>query len=78
MNIKEGDIFKKSLDGVNFAVKKIVNGIAVLESKDRKRQILTEVNVLELKSFYIFQLYPPAQKTTGYACGNGIEEKANQ
>ena len=31
MNIKEGDIFKKSSDGVDFAVKKIVNDMAVLE-----------------------------------------------
>jgi len=53
MNIKEGDIFKKSSDGVDFAVKKILNNMAVLESQDRKRQILIEVNVLKLKSFYL-------------------------
>jgi len=47
MNIKEGDMFKKSSDGMNFAVKKIVNNMAVLESQDRKRQILTEVNILK-------------------------------
>ena len=53
MNIKEGDMFKKSSDGVDFAVKKILNNMAVLESQDRKRQILTEVNILKLKSFYL-------------------------
>ncbi len=53
MKIKEGDIFKKSSDGVDFAVKKIVNDMAVLESQDTKRQILTEVNILKLKSFYL-------------------------
>jgi hypothetical protein len=53
MNIKEGDIFKKSSDGVDFEVKKIVNNMAVLESQDTKRQILTEVNILQLKSFYL-------------------------
>jgi hypothetical protein len=53
MNIKEGDIFKKSPDGVDFAVKKIVNDMAVLESHDRKRQILTEVNTLKIGSFYL-------------------------
>ncbi len=53
MNIKEGDILKKFLDGADFAVKKIVNDMAVLESKDRRRQILTEVNTLRLKSFYV-------------------------
>ena len=53
MKIKEGDIFKKSSDGVDFAVKKIVNDMAVLESQDRRRQILTEVNTSKLGSFYL-------------------------
>ena len=53
MNIKEGDMFKKSSDGADFAVKKIVNDMAVLESQDRRRQILTEVNTLKLKPFYL-------------------------
>jgi len=53
MNIKEGDIFKKSSDGVDFSVKKIVNDMAVLESQGRRRQILTEVSTLKLKSFYL-------------------------
>jgi hypothetical protein len=47
MNIKEGDMFKKSSDGVDFAVKKIVNDMAVLESQDRKRQILTHFRQLD-------------------------------
>ena len=53
MNIKEGDMFKKSSDGVDFAVTKIVNDMAVLESQDRRTQILTEVSTLKLKSFYL-------------------------
>jgi len=53
MNIKEGDIFKKPSDGVDFAVKKIVNDMAVLESQDRRRHILTEVNTLKIGSFYL-------------------------
>ena len=53
MNIKEGDMFRKSSDGVDFALKKIVNDMAVLESQDRRRQILTEVDTLKLKSFYL-------------------------
>ena len=52
MNIKEGDMFVKSSDGVDFSVKKVVNNMAVLESQDKKRQILTELNILKLKSFY--------------------------
>ncbi len=53
MKIKEGDIFENSLDGVDFEVKKVVNNIAVLESQDKRRQILTEVNTLKLESFYL-------------------------
>ncbi len=53
MNIKNGDMFRQSSDGMDFVVKKIVNNMAVLESQDRKRQILTEVNTLKLKSFYL-------------------------
>jgi hypothetical protein len=53
MNIKQGEVFENTTEGVDFVVKKIVNGMAVLESRDRKRQILTEVNTLKLKSFYL-------------------------
>ena len=53
MKIKEGDIFGKSPDGVDFAVKKIVNDMAALESQNRRRQILTEVNTSKLGSFYL-------------------------
>ena len=53
MNIKEGDMFKKSSDEVVFVVKKIVNGMAVLESQDRRKQILTEMNTLKIGSFYL-------------------------
>jgi hypothetical protein len=53
MKIKEGDIFKNSLDGVDFEVKKVVNDMAVLESQDERKQILTELNTLKLRSFYL-------------------------
>jgi len=53
MDIKVGDTFKNSSDGVDFAVKKIVDNMVVLESPDRKRQILTGVNSLRLNSFYL-------------------------
>ena len=53
MNIKVGDTFKSSSDGVDFEVKKIVNDMVVLESPDRKRQILTGMNILRLNSFYL-------------------------
>ena len=53
MDIKVGDIFKSSSEEMAFAVKKIVNDTVVLESPDRKRQILIGANTLKLKSFYL-------------------------
>jgi len=53
MDIREGDVFRNSSDGVSFTVKKIVNDMVVLESQDGKRQILTGVDTLKLKSFYL-------------------------
>jgi hypothetical protein len=52
MKTKEGDIFKRDLDGEEYTIKRIVNRMVVLESKDRKRQVLTEIDNLQLKSFY--------------------------
>jgi len=52
MKTKEGDIFKRDLDGEEYTIKRIVNRMVVLESKDGKRQILTEIDNLQLKSFY--------------------------
>jgi hypothetical protein len=53
MDIKVGDTFKSSSDERAFAVKKIVNDMVLLESPDRKRQILTGVATLKLKAFYL-------------------------
>ncbi len=53
MDISEGEVFRHSLDGVNFTVKQIVNKMVVLESKDGKRQILTGVDTAKSKSFYL-------------------------
>ncbi len=53
MDIKVGDTFKSSWDGVDFAVKKIVNDLVVLESPDSKRQILTRMNSLIRNTFYL-------------------------
>jgi hypothetical protein len=52
MKIKEGDIFKRDLNGEEYTIKRIVNRMVVLESKDGKRQVLTEIDNLQLKSFY--------------------------
>ncbi len=53
MEIKQGDIFKNSLDGVDFTVKEIVNNMVVLETQDGRRQIMTGVETLNLNSFYL-------------------------
>ena len=52
MKTKEGDKFKNAVDGVEYILRKVVNRMAVLESKDGKRQILTEVDNLRIDSFY--------------------------
>jgi hypothetical protein len=52
MQTKEGDKFKNLLDGVEYIIRKIVNRMVLLESKDGKRQILTEVDNLRIISFY--------------------------
>ena len=52
MKTKEGDKFKNAADGVEYILRKVVNRMALLESKDGKRQILTEVDNLKIDSFY--------------------------
>jgi hypothetical protein len=47
---KEGDIFISNLDGETFVVEKIVDEMAVLRSKDGKREILTAIG--SLRSLY--------------------------
>ena len=46
MDVNQGEVFKSSLDGVKFRVKKILRDMVVLESQDGKRQILTGTNTL--------------------------------
>jgi hypothetical protein len=55
MNIKLGEIFRNSTDGVDLIVKKVVKDLVVLESDDGKRQILTGVHTLTSTSFYLKQ-----------------------
>jgi hypothetical protein len=52
MKTKEGDQYKNALNGVEYVLRKIVNRMALLESKDGKRQILTDVDNLKIDSFY--------------------------
>lgn len=51
--MKEGDIFESLLDGMEYVVKNIVNSMAVLQSRNGDRRILTEVETLRIKSFYL-------------------------
>lgn len=53
MDIRVGDTFKNFSDEMDFTVKKIVNKWVVLESADRKKQILTGVNNFKVDSFYL-------------------------
>jgi hypothetical protein len=46
MNVKQGEIFEHSTDGIDFVVKKIVKDMVILESLDGRRQILTGVRTL--------------------------------
>jgi hypothetical protein len=50
--MKEGDIFKNLLDGVEYVVKRILNGMVVLQSRKGDRHIVTGAETLRMKSFY--------------------------
>jgi hypothetical protein len=52
MKVKEGDIFRSFLSDEDYIIKKIVNSIVVLESEKGKKQILTSVDNLKIRSFY--------------------------
>ena len=51
--MKEGDIFESLLDGTEYVVKDIVNKMVVLQSRKRDKQIITGVETLKIKSFYM-------------------------
>jgi hypothetical protein len=48
MKPKTGDRLKSILDGEDYVVKKVVENMAMLESQNGKKQILTEVDALRL------------------------------
>jgi len=48
METKVGDTVRSILDGIEYQVKKIVERMAVLESHDGKKQIITELENLTL------------------------------
>ena len=43
-----GDILKSLLDGEDYMIKKVVENMAMLESQNGKKQILTELDTLKL------------------------------
>jgi hypothetical protein len=45
---KNGDILESILDGQDYIIKKVIEDMAMLESENGKRQILTEVDTLRL------------------------------
>jgi len=48
MEVKVGDTVRSILNGIEYKVKKIVKSMAVLESKDGRSKIVTEVDALKL------------------------------
>jgi len=48
MKPKSGDILKSILDGEDYIIKKVIEDMAMLESQNGKKQILTEVDTLRL------------------------------
>ena len=53
MKVKEGDIFKSFINDEEYIIKKILKSFVMLESQNGKKQILTDVNNLKIKSFYM-------------------------
>jgi len=51
MKPKSGDVLKSLFDGEDYILKKVVENMAILESENGKKQILTEVDSLRL--FYM-------------------------
>jgi hypothetical protein len=52
MKVKERDIFRSLLTDEEYIIKKIVERMVMLESQDGKKQILTDIETLKIKSFY--------------------------
>ena len=48
MKPKSGDILESILDGEDYIVKKVVENMAMLQSQNGKKQILTEIDTLRL------------------------------
>jgi hypothetical protein len=53
MKVKEGDIFKSFINDEEYIIKKILKSFVMLESQNGKKQILTDVDNLKMKSFYM-------------------------
>jgi len=52
MEIKEGDIIRRVMDGVEFTVKKVFRKWCVLKSENGKMEIVTGDDTLNNKSLY--------------------------
>jgi len=48
MKLIIGDTLKSLLDGEDYMIKKVVENMAMLESQNGKKQILTELDTLKL------------------------------
>ena len=52
MKTREGEFIKSCLDGMDYTIGRIVNGMVVLDSKSGNKQILTTIDTLNIRSFY--------------------------
>ncbi len=50
--MKAGDIFESLLDGNEYIVKNILNNMVVLRSIKGSKEIITELDTIEIKSLY--------------------------
>lgn len=51
--MKEGDIYKNLLDGAEYVVKNMKNSMVVLRSIKGDKHIITGIETLKIKSFYL-------------------------
>jgi hypothetical protein len=52
MKMREGEIIKSRLDGMDYTIKRMVNGMVVLDSQSGNKQIITTIDTLNIRSFY--------------------------
>ncbi len=52
MKIREGDVFRKPLDGSEYSVKKVMRGWIILTSQNENRQLMVDIKSFGNKSSF--------------------------